>query len=211
MTALPDPSGFPRRGTLEEYFRIEEESKEHRYEYRSGLIVCMPGGSERHALIPANIIAAVGVQLRGGPCRIYTEALRIGVRRKTYYMYPDLSVVCGPCEFDPRDRTNRTVLNPRLVVEVLSPSTEAYDRGEKFERYLQIDTLQEYVLVAQGRPRVESYLRQADGAWSFTFVDGVDATLRLRSLNVDLPLAEAYAGVTLPPPAPDDVGEIHEV
>ena len=122
-------------------------------------------------------------------------------------MYPDVPVVCGPSEYDERDPDRRTIVNPRLIVEVLSPTTEAYDRGEKFSRYMHLPAFQEYVLVTQDRPRVESLLRQADGSWSFTHADGLDATLRLRSVDVDLPLRAVYADVTFPPVADDGTGD----
>ena len=123
-------------------------------------------------------------------------------------MYPDVPVVCGPSEYDPRDPDRRTIVNPRLIVEVLSPTTEGFDRGQKFERYMQLPALQEYVLVTQDRPRVESLLRQGDGTWSFTHAVGIDATLRLRSMDIDLPSAEVYANVTFPTPADDGTGEV---
>ncbi len=202
MTAAE--SDLPRRATIAEYFAIDNAAAE-RSEYRAGTVVCMPGGTEPHALITMNVGIAIGFRLRGGPCRAYSPDLRIGVPRKTYCMYPDVPVVCGPAEFDPRDPGGRTVTNPRLVVEVLSPSTEAYDRGQKFEQYLLIDSLQDYVLVAQDRPRVEAYSRRPDGAWLFTYAHGLDAAVRLGSLDLDLPLAELYAGVTFPPPPADDL------
>ena len=196
MTA--DQFGLHRRATLSEYFAVAERSVE-KLECRDGRIVHIPGGTPMHALITFKVGLALGNRLAGGPCEAFSPDLRIGVPRKTHTMYPDLSVVCGPLEYDDRDPTRQTILNPRLVVEVLSPSTEAYDRGRKFERYMDVSALQEYVLVTQDRPRVESLFRQADGTWSFAHATGLSATLRLRSLSVDLPLAEAYAGVTFPP------------
>ena len=199
MTALPQPAGFPRRGTLAEFFAIDAASEGERYEYRDGTIVCMPGGSPVHSLIAAKVIAALTFRLRGGPCEVYAGDLKVGVARRTYYMHPDIPVVCGPPQVDPRDPTGQTVLNAKLIVEVLSPSTEAYDRGLKFSRYMEIEAFEEYVLVSQDRPRIESLFRQGDGTWSYSYADGLNATLRLRSLSIDLPLAEAFAGITFPP------------
>ena len=199
-----EPLGPSRRVTLAEYFEIAEKMPT-RCEYRGGTAVCMPGGTESHSIATVNFASAVVYRLRGGPCRTYSPDQRIGVRRLTHFMYPDLSVVCGPSELDPRDPTGHTVLNPRLVGEVLSPSTESYDRGRKFERYMQIDSLQEYVLVSQDRPRIETLFRQPDGTWSLAFAAGLDASVRLRSLLIDVPLAEVYAGVTFPPPPADEV------
>ena len=208
MSAIPQqPTGFPRRGTLAEYDQLEEGAGDgEKYEYADGMILAMAGADEPHALIAMNVGAALVPRLRGGPCRVYSESLRIGVPRRTYTMHGDVTVVCGPSVFDAPDARQRTVLNPRLVVEVLTTSTELYDRGEKFERYMQIESLAEYVLVTQHRPAVQSFFRQSDGTWSFTHAAGTDAVLRLRSIDVDLPLAEAFAGVVFPP-APTDDGE----
>jgi Uma2 family endonuclease len=202
----PEQLGLPRRATLAEYFQIDAASQ-FKCEFHAGTVVCMPGGTEFHALITGNVGTAIGIRLRGTPCRMYSPDLRIAVPCKTYLMYPDVPVVCGPSEYDPRDPDRRTIVNPRLIVEVLSPTTEGFDRGEKFERYMQLPAFQEYVLVTQDRPRVESLLRQGDGTWSFTHAVGIDATLRLRSLDIDLPLAEVYANVTFAPPADDGSGE----
>lgn len=201
MTAIPQPAaGFPRRGTLTEYFAIEAAATPgEKYEYRDGMIVCMPGGTPFHAQITAQVNAAILFRVRGGPCKVFSPDLKIGVARRTYYMYADTTVVCGPLEIDPRDTSGQTVLNPKLIVEVLSPSTEAHDRGRKFSQYMEIDSLQEYVLISQDQARVESLFRQGDGTWSYSYANGLDAALRLRSLGIDLPLAEAFAGVTFPP------------
>jgi Uma2 family endonuclease len=199
MTAVPQPAGFPRRGTLAEYFALDAASPGEKYEYRDGTIVCMPGGTPPHAAITMKVGAALVSRLKGGPCEVYSGDLKIGVARRTYYMHPDVSVVCGPLQMDPRDTTGQTVLNAKLIVEVLSPSTERHDRREKFSRYMEIETFGEYVLVSQDRPWVESLFRQPDGTWSYSYANGLDATLHLRSLSIDLPLAEAYAGVQFPP------------
>jgi Uma2 family endonuclease len=197
----------PARFTIEEYLRLEADAVE-KHEYRDGEIVAMAGGSPQHSLVIANLIREVGNRLKGKPCRVYDSNLRVRVARTTLYTYPDLTVICGDPEFDPQDRNRTTVVNPRLVVEVLSPATEAEDRGEKFIRYLQIDSLQEYVLVSQLAPRVETYFRRGDGSWLFTPAAGLEALAKLRSLEIDLPLAEAYAGIEFPPePSPPESGE----
>ena len=204
-TALktPEQLDLPRRATFAEYLAIDAAS-EIRCELRGGVVVSMPGGTEFHALIIGNVGTSIGYRLRGGPCRLYSSDLRIGVPRKTYTMYPDVPVVCGPSEYDPRDPDRRTIINPRLIVEVLSPTTERYDRGRKFHRYMELPAFQEYVLVAQDRPRVESLLRLPDGSWSFTDATDLAVSLPLRSLGIELPLAEVFASVTFPPADDDD-------
>jgi Uma2 family endonuclease len=156
----------------------------------------MAGGSPNHNLIGANVIGELVVHLRGGPCRVYTSDQRIKVSATGLYTYSDAVVVCGPSEFDAEQR--ETLLNPTLIVEVLSPGTEAYVRGDKFEQYRQLPSLQEYVLVSQDRVRVERYERQPGETWLYTAVVQPDAVLHLPSIGCDLRLAEVYAQVTLP-------------
>jgi Uma2 family endonuclease len=187
-----------RRCTVTQYLQAERQSLE-KHEYRDGEVLLMAGGSLHHSLVTANVIVGLGNRLKGKPCRVFESNLRIRVGRKVYYTYPDASVICGTPQIDPSDPDGETVTNPRLLVEVLSPSTAAYDRGEKFDRYREIDSLQEYVIVWQSAPRVETFFRQSDGTWLLSAATGVDSSARLRSLNIDLPLAEVYAGVEFPP------------
>jgi Uma2 family endonuclease len=184
--------------SVEEYLRLEAEAAE-KHEYRDGEIVAMAGGSPEHSLIIANLIGEVRNRLKGSPCRVYDSNLRIRIPRSTLYTYPDLSIICGEPQFDPEDRKRTTILNPRVLVEVLSEGTEAYDRGDKFRRYLQIESLQEYVLLSQSSPFATSYLRRGDGSWLFTPATGLGAVIKLQSVEIELPLAEAYAGITFPP------------
>jgi Uma2 family endonuclease len=201
---MEDRVGQPRRHSVEEYFRIEADSTE-KHDYIDGQIVSMAGGTATHSLIIANLIASVHGRLKGKPCRVYDSNLRVAVKRDVRYSYPDLSIVCDDPQFDPRDKNRTTITNPRAVIEVLSPATEAADRGEKFERYLKLPSLQEYILVLQTRPRIEAYFRQPDGTWLFSFAHGLDASLHLRSLSIDLPFADVYTGVEFPPEPSDDV------
>ncbi len=150
-----------------------------------------------------NIGGELRGRLRGKPCRYYPADQRIGVRGYPTYTYSDGVVICGPTVLDERDKTNRTVRNPRLIVEVLSESTEGYDRGGKFTRYMQAESLQEYVLVEQGQPHVQVFFRQSDGTWLLTPYAGLDAVVKLRSIEVELPLTEVYLNVAFPPPAED--------
>ncbi|HEX8342122.1 MAG TPA: Uma2 family endonuclease [Tepidisphaeraceae bacterium] len=200
-TAHPDT---PRRMTPEEYFAFEETSlTKHDYYYGelievNGEAVAMAGGSMRHALITANVIREAGNALKGKPCNVYSGDLRVGVSRHAHYSYPDISIVCGPPEFDPDDKNQTTASNPAVVIEVLSPSTEKYDRSEKFKSYLALPALREYVLVNQSSARIESYYRRDDGQWLFTFVDGLEQTLHIEAVAIDIPLAEIYRGLDFP-------------
>lgn len=192
------------RYTVEEYLELEGRSPQDKFEYREGLIVnmrealAMAGGSTEHSLINANLIRAVGNRLEGGPCRIYSNDLRIRIPRKALYTFPDAAVVCGRAELDQHPSAGSTLTNPRVIFEVLSPSTELYDRGDKFALYREIPSLAEYVLVSQSHPRIETYFRPDDGGWTFGPYDGLDRSVSLLSLKLDLPLAEVYAGIEFP-------------
>jgi len=142
-------------------------------------------------------------RLKGGKCRVYDSNLRVRVPRTTLYTYPDVIVACGELGFDPLDKRKTTILNPTLIVEVLSPSTEAWDRGGKLQSYIQIDSLREYVLVSSETASVETFFRQQDGTWLYTPTTPPAADVKFRSLNVELPFAEIYAGVAFPPPVID--------
>jgi Uma2 family endonuclease len=192
------PQTQPQRYTLEEYFRLERDSSV-KHEFRHGEIIDMSGGTPSHSLITANVVGELRGRLKGSPCRVYDSNLRIRIAKKVRYAYPDASVICDEPQYDPLDPSRLTVTNPRLVVEVLSPSTEKYDRGDKFLYYLELESLEEYVIVAQDAPRVETLFRQGDGTWLLAFAMGRDAVARLRSLRIDLPLNEVYAGVEFPP------------
>jgi Uma2 family endonuclease len=183
-----------RRHTISEYLRLERESVE-KHEYRDGEILAMAGGSPNHSLITANFIRELGNVLKGKPCRVYDSNLRVLIPRTPLYTYPDASVLCSEPKLDPQDEKKGTITDPRLLAEVLSASTEAYDRGEKFTRYRQIDSLQEYVLISQHTPRVEMFFRRSDGTWLFTAVAGLESIARLTSLEIAIPLREIYAGV----------------
>jgi len=183
MSSLPSYYVSP-----EEYLTIERNA-EFKSEYVDGVIYAMAGGSERHNLIAANIIIALGVQLRDRPCRVYPSDLKVRVPNSNRFFYPDVSVICGETQFADEERD--VILNPILVVEVLSESTEAFDRGKKFSSYQQIASLQEYLLVAQDEFVVEHYLRQEDG-WLYTKASGSDADLALPALNCHIALSDIY-------------------
>lgn len=183
-----------QRLTVDEYLRMEQASTT-RHEYHDGQIFDMSGGSFEHSLITSNTNRALGNALVGKPCKVLDSNLKIGIPSSGRFVYPDAHVLCGPPQFDARDPSRQTVTNPRLVVEVLSPSTESYDRGGKFNRYRELKSFEEYLLIAQDEPAVETFFRQPDGTWLFTPVNGIDSVATLRSLGIDLRLADVYAGV----------------
>jgi Uma2 family endonuclease len=191
-----------RKYTVEEYLAIDEAS-EIKYEYRDGEIIAMSGALFEHIQISCNLIRHLGNRLAGTPCQPLNSDLRVRALRNRRYCYPDVTVVCGPPAFDPPDK-RVTVVNPKVVFEVLSPSTELNDRGEKFTRYRQAESLQEYLLVAQNRPQVEPFYLGANGVWSIgQVIDGLDGVVHLGSLGIDLPLAEIYERVTFSPVPPE--------
>ena len=190
--------------SVEEYLRIDDADPDVRHEYRDGEIIAMAGADFPHVLINANLIRHAGNWLAGTPCLALATDMRVRAVRARRYCYPDVAVVCGTPEFDPPDR-QVTLTNPRVVIEVLSSSTEWSDRGEKFTRYREMASLQEYLLVAQDRPQVEPFSRMPDGAWKIgQVVTGLDGVVRVASLGIDLPMAEIYERVTFPPAVPPD-------
>lgn len=183
-----------RRMTYAEYVAFEQTARE-RHEFIDGEVLAMSGGTYDHSGIKTSLTALLRARLGGTGCRVRDSDMRVGLADHRRTAYPDASIVCGPPSFDPQGPRQTTLLNPRVIFEVLSDSTERYDRTDKFNFYLTIPSLDEYLLIAHHRPRVEGYLRQGDGTWSMAVWDGVEATARVRCLNIDLPLAELYEGV----------------
>lgn len=192
MSARPRP-----KLTAAEYLAIERAAV-FKSEFHDGEMFAMAGASREHNGVKENLIVELGSRLRGGPCRTFSSDQRVRVDATGAYTYPDIVLVCGPGEYDPLDRD--TVVNPTAIVEVLSPSTEAYDRGGKFRQFRTIPTLRDYVLVSQHEPVVERFTRQPDGVWTLTTFAGTDAILELTCVAVRVPLADVYRGVELVPP-----------
>ena len=181
-----------QRFTPEEYLARERQAQ-YKSEYFNGEIFAMSGASREHNLISMNISAALHLQLRQRPCEVYAGDMRVKVSPTGLYTYPDVVVVCEEPRFE--DAEVDTLLNPTLVVEVLSPSTEDYDRGRKFEHYPTLASLQEYVLVAQGKHHVAHYVRQANNTWIFSDTTGSDTQILPPSINCVLSMNEIYAKV----------------
>lgn len=182
------------RYTPEEYLAIERAAEE-RHEYVNGRIYALAGTSRAHSLIAGNLFGQIHQQLRGGPCEAHANDLRVKVSESGLYTYPDVVAACGDVRFE--DAQNDTLLNPLMIVEVLSPTTEAYDRGEKFAHYRRLESLQEYVLVSQDRMRVERHVRRGE-EWVLTEYTDPDAVLDLPSINCRVTLRDIYDKVSLP-------------
>lgn len=179
--------------TEEEYLAIERRA-EYKSEYYQGEMFALAGASIKHNYIVANMLAGLHNALKEKTCSVFSSDLRVKVQAAGLYTYPDVVVICGELLTD--DTKRDTVLNPTLIVEVLSESTEAYDRGKKFEKYRLIPELREYVLVAQDRPHVEVFTRSDNGAqWMFRDATGTDAQLELASIDCTLSLADIYSKV----------------
>ena len=170
-------------------YLVAEHTSQVRHEYLKGSILAMAGCTPEHGAPAAAIIRDIGVALRGKPCRVYSSDLRIRIIETDLATYPDASVVCGRLETAPDDPN--AAINPTLLVEVLSESTEAYDRGAKAAHYRRIPSLKEYVLVAQDEPRIEVYRRNDRGGWEL-YEARIGAQLRLESVGVDLDVDAVY-------------------
>lgn len=181
--------------TPQEYLALERKA-EFKSEFFNGEMFAMAGASHHHSLVKDNIAGETRPQLKNGPCRAVTSDQRVKIDATGLYTYPDVVIICGEAQFD--DDVLDTLLNPHALVEVLSDSTEKYDRGTKFRHYRQIPSLQEYVLVAQDEPSVERYVRQPDGSWLMTAFTGLESTFAFASVPVRIPLAEIYAHVKFP-------------
>ena len=175
--------------TPEEYLAAERLS-ETRSEYLDGGVYPMTGGSINHIRIVANLTAELVIQLRGRKCDVLPTEMKVRLQDSRKFFYPDMTVVCGEPQF--HDERTDIILNPILVIEVLSPSTEAFDRGAKFQAYRTLESLKEYLLVSQGTPLIEQYVRGNDGKWTLTTASGLEGSLALPSIECTLNLGAVY-------------------
>ena len=180
--------------TEDEFIAFEIASSE-RHEFFKGEVFAMAGGTFIHSQLQVRIASMLDSALRNKACRVANSDLMVTVRATGLKTYPDVSVVCGRPKF--QDLRELELLNPILLVEVLSEATAAYDRGKKFWHYRQIESLEEYLLVSTDEPLVEVYRRNADGTWTLHGYDGLTAIARLDSVDVSLPLSEIYAKTAL--------------
>lgn len=189
-----------QRLTEAEYLEIERAA-ETKSEFFNGEMFAMAGASIEHILITSNVAGELRNQLRGRPCLVLPADMRVKVSDTGLYTYPDVVVVCGGARLE--DGRRDTLLNPTLIVEVLSESTEAYDRGDKFAHYRRLESLQEYVLVAQDRPRIERFTRQGESQeWLLTEISDPQGRVTLTAIGCELALAEVYENVPFPEEKP---------
>ncbi|HEY0323054.1 MAG TPA: Uma2 family endonuclease [Pyrinomonadaceae bacterium] len=175
--------------TPEEYLAVERQA-EYKSEYFNGEIFAMTGASRNHSLIAVNVLASLHMQLRKCPYEVYLSNMRVKVSPTGLYTYPDVVVVCNDPSFD--DEQKDTLLNPTVLVEVLSKFTASYDRGEKFEHYRKLESLTEYLVIAQNKYHVEHYVRQPDKQWLLSETDDVRNTIHLPSIECRLDIADIY-------------------
>jgi Uma2 family endonuclease len=178
--------------TAEAYLVLERQA-ECKSEYVAGETFTMAGASRRHNLIVANMIRVLGNQLLEQNCNVYPSDMRVKIPQIEKYTYPDVVVACGDEAFE--DDENDTLLNPVVIIEVLSESTEAYDRGKKFEHYQHIESLVEYVLIAQEPYRMEQYVRQDNRTWTYRVYDHAEDIVQLHAINCALALQDVYIKV----------------
>lgn len=186
--------GIPGQSlTLAEYYQLEASS-ETKHEYYRGIAYAMTGASMRHNLIVANTIGLLHAQLLNRPCTVFPSDLRLKIEVTGLYTYPDASVLCDAINY--ADLREDTVANPTVIIEVLSPSTENYDRGNKYLHYRTIPTLREYLIIAQEQVRIEHYLRHGERQWLLEEYFHDDQQITLRSIGCQLTLSEIYAKVS---------------
>lgn len=179
--------------SLEEYFELDRKSDE-RLELWNGEIFSMSGVSREHATVEMNVSITLGSRLRAKGCQLFPANVRIKVPSLPPYRYSDLSALCGNAQFEKIGGVDALV-NPSLIIEILSPSTEAYDRGDKFTYYKSIPSFCEYLLIAQHRPHISQFIKQTDGTWFFREFNSLRDTVRLETLSCEIALSEIYQDI----------------
>lgn len=201
-------SAAPKKKLTEAEYLAIENAAEFKSEFYDGVmyplhrdpVTNMAGASRPHNEVKENLIGELFARFRGGPCRTYSSDQRVRLTATGMYAYPDIVIVCGRPEIAPEDR--HTIVNPQVVIEVLSPSTEGYDRGLKFGQYERQPTIREIILVAQDEPLVERYVRQESGDFLRTVFDDLTGGFALATVPARIPLADVYRGVEFPDPTP---------
>ncbi len=181
--------------TQEEYLALERQAQT-KSEYLRGDVFALAGASFQHTIIATNTLASLASQLKPRSCTAHGSDLRVKVPSTGLHTYPDIVVVCGKAQFE--DRQQDTLLNPTVIIEIISPSTESYDRGAKFAHYRTLESLSDYLLIAQVSATVEHYARQPDGKWLLSTYEGLEAVVPLASIACELPLADLYDKIEWP-------------
>jgi Uma2 family endonuclease len=190
-------SVLPHKPLSLEAYLEQERTSQIKHEFVDGYVFAMSGASHAHILIEGNCIRTLGNQLLSRPCFVYSSNMQVKVNRARY-THPDVMVVCGKSQL--ANTSPDMLFNPTLIIEILSSSTEAYDRGDKFMAYQGIPDLREYVLIAQDKTVIETWLRQSSGKWLYDVAAGVESSIMLESVACTLNLSEVYAKVNFPPP-----------
>ena len=183
-----------KRSYTEAEYLAQEEMAQDKHEYYQGAIYLMAGGTDVHAIISGNVFGLCWQALDNAPCQAFTSDMRINVESNGLHTYPDISIVCGPSEFVPGRKD--TITNPVVIVEVLSPSTQRYDQGPKFELYKGIESFNDYLIVAQERVLVKHYHKETDGTWSLQQYTRLEDTVTLPQVGVTLPVQKIYRNIT---------------
>jgi Uma2 family endonuclease len=174
-----------------------ERGHPSKHEFVDGRIFLQAGASRNHALIGTNVTSSLHQQLRLRPCMVYGSDMRVAIPQARRYVYPDITVLCEPANFE--DPLEDTLTNPTVIIEILSPSTERYDRGKKFQAYQTIESFQEYLLIAQDAIVVEHFVRRSDKLWTFEVITDPTAVISLASIECTLRVEDIYEKIVLPP------------
>jgi Uma2 family endonuclease len=195
-------SSLPKHYLTPEEFLAFERAADSKHEYHDGMVVAMAGGSVPHSALAMNLGSELRQHLKGRPCTVFNSDMKVWTGESRHYFYPDLSGLCGPVQT--HDSMHDVLLNPTFIVEILSPRTEAFDRGKKLARYMELPSILEIVLVAQDEIRVDKYTRQSDGIWRFDGYSGSEAVIPFISVQCEVRLGDFYEGVDLRPPSTTD-------